>query len=132
MTLKSFKGHIVSCVGSGVCKIGILKSSDIADAVGAEMDKLLPPDTPEKVEILRTLTDQIRISGCPNSCAGHPSAQIGLQGQKKRIGEKVEDVCLFFTGLSADENTLRLSSPATEEEYVKVADIPLKIKDLLV
>ncbi len=131
LTLKSFKGHIVSCVGSGVCKIGILKSPDIADAVGAEMDKLLPVDTPEKVKILRTLTDHVRISGCPNSCAGHQVAKIGLQGQKKRIGETAEDVCLFFTGLSTDENALKLSAPATEDEFVKVADIPLKIKSLL-
>lgn len=131
LTLKSFKGHIVSCVGSGVCKIGILKSPEIADAVGLEMDKLLPVDTLEKVEILRTLTDHVRISGCPNSCAGHPAARIGLQGQKKRIGETTEDVCLLFTGLSTSEDALRLSAPATENEYVKVADIPLKIKALL-
>lgn len=131
LTLKSFKGHIVSCVGAGVCKIGILKSPEIADAVGAEMDKLLPVDSTEKVEILRTLTDQVRISGCPNSCAGHPAAKIGLQGQKKRIGETAENVCLFFAGLSTDENALRLSAPATENEYVKVADIPLKLKTLL-
>lgn len=132
LTLKSFKGHIVSCVGSGVCKIGILKSPDIADAVAVEMDKLLPVDTPEKVKILRTLTDCVRISGCPNSCAGHPAAKIGLQGQKKRIGEAAEDVCLFFTGLSTDESDLRLSAPASENEFVKIADIPLKIKSLLV
>ncbi len=130
LTLKSFIGHIVSCVGAGVCKIGILKSPEIADAVGAQMDKLLPVDSTEKIEILRTLTDHVRISGCPNSCAGHPAAKIGLQGQKKRIGEITSDVCLFFTGLSTDENALRLSAPATEDEYVKVADIPLKIKTL--
>jgi sulfite reductase beta subunit-like hemoprotein len=130
LALKSFKGHIVSCVGSGICKIGILKSPDIADAAGAEMDKMLPADTPEKVKILRTLTDHVRISGCPNSCAGHPAAKIGLQGQKKRIGETTEDVCLFFTGLSTDENALRLSAPATEGEFVKVADVPLKINAL--
>lgn len=131
LTLKSFTGHIVSCVGSAVCKIGILKSPAIADAIAIEMDKILPVDTPEKIEILHTLTDHLRISGCPNSCAGHPAAKIGLQGQKKRIGETVEDVCQFFTGLSTDENTLRLSAPTTEAEFVKVADTPIKLKTLL-
>jgi sulfite reductase beta subunit-like hemoprotein len=131
LTLKSFKGHIVSCVGAGVCKIGILNSPVIADAISSELDKILPPDTPEKIEILRTLTDNLRISGCPNSCAGHPAAKIGLQGQKKRINDKSEDVCLLFTGLSTDENALRLSVPASEDAFIKTADIPLEVKNLL-
>ena len=132
LTLKSFKGHIVSCVGAGVCKIGILNSPAIADTISVEMDKMLPPDTPEKIEILKILTDHLRISGCPNSCAGHPAAKIGLQGQKKRMdSEKAEDVCLLFTGLSTDENALKLSSPPNDNAFIKTAELPLEIREML-
>ena len=102
------------------------------DTISVEMDNMLPPDTPEKIEILMILTDHLRISGCPNSCAGHPAAKIGLQGQKKRMdSEKAEDVCLLFTGLSTDENALKLSSPPNDNAFIKTAELPLEIREML-
>ncbi|MEI6167208.1 MAG: nitrite/sulfite reductase [bacterium] len=115
LTLRSFKGHIATCVGSAVCKIGVLPAPALADTLAEHLDRLLPADTPEKMTWLRRITDDIRISGCLNSCSGHPAARFGFQGAKQRVGDKVEDVVMPFTGCSLAPDDLRLSScdPAT-------------------
>jgi sulfite reductase beta subunit-like hemoprotein len=129
LTLKSFRGHIPSCIGATVCKIGILDSPGIADAIAIEMDKILPADTPEKIRALILLTDNLKISGCPNCCGGHPAARIGIEGQKKRIDDVLTDVCLIYTGCSAQPDALKLSTPGAEA--VKVTDLPGLISNLV-
>jgi sulfite reductase beta subunit-like hemoprotein len=109
LTLRSFRGHITTCVGSSVCKIGILPAPLLADAVAERLDSLLPADTPEKLRMLRLITDDIRISGCPNSCSAHPAAWLGFQGLKRKNGETVEDVVLPFSGRCIQPESLRLS-----------------------
>lgn len=131
LTLKSFKGHIICCVGAGVCKIGVLSAPKIADMVAEEMDKILPADTPRKIEKLKLITSQLRISGCPNACSGHPSAKIGIQGQKQRVGEVMEEFGLIFTGVSDQPDSLRLSVPAKDTPAVKADGLPLAVSDLL-
>jgi sulfite reductase beta subunit-like hemoprotein len=124
LTLKSFRGHIATCVGSTVCKIGILASPALADTLAQHLDGILPADTPEKLAMLRRVTDDIRISGCPNSCSGHPSAWLGFQGQKQRIDDKVEDVLLPFTGRSVIPGSLRLSTHDEAIPAITVANLP--------
>ncbi len=115
LTLRSFRGHITTCVGSSVCKIGILPAPALADELASHLDRLLPADNPVKLKQLRQIMDNIRISGCPNSCAGHPTAWLGFQGMKQRVGDKIEEVVLPYTGLSTEPDELRLSvyDPAT-------------------
>ena len=122
LTLESFKGHITSCVGATVCKIGILDSPVAGNAIAAKLDK-----ANIKVELCSKILDMIKISGCPNSCAGHPSACIGLQGQKKRIDDKLEDVYKIF--LKTDNNKLALAK--AQDYLVKQSDVPNKILELL-
>jgi sulfite reductase beta subunit-like hemoprotein len=98
LTFASYKGHLVTCVGASVCKIGMADTPAVADAVAAELDRHLPPDTPEKLRLLKVIADDVRISGCPNSCAGHPAARIGVECVKRRVGEEVKTFATLFTG----------------------------------
>lgn len=122
LTAESFRGHIVSCVGSEVCKIGILNSPAIAEAVANELDGLFEHNQERKAALLNRIIDAVKISGCPNSCGAHPIAELGLQGQKKRLNDKQEDVCVLF----------KTSSPVTlgvaDEDPVPVAKIPALVK----
>ncbi|SNZ11452.1 sulfite reductase (ferredoxin) [Persephonella hydrogeniphila] len=64
---------ITACPGSETCSLGITSSRDLSRAIYEK----LPKDR-ETVEKLKGIT--IKISGCPNSCAHHHVASIGLHG----------------------------------------------------
>ncbi|MFA7229827.1 MAG: nitrite/sulfite reductase [Victivallaceae bacterium] len=122
LVVKSFRGHIVSCVGSEVCKIGVLNSPAIAEAVAAELDGLFEHNQERKAALINRIIDAIKISGCPNSCGAHPIAELGLQGQKKRINDKLEEVCMIFRTLSP------LTLGVADENPKLVADIPALVR----
>lgn len=122
LTLESFKGHITCCLGATVCKIGILDSPALGNAVAAELDK-----ADIKAELYSKILDMIKISGCPNSCAGHPTACIGMQGQKKRIDDKLENVYKIFK--KTDSKAFALAEAG--DYLVKQDDVPDKILEIL-
>jgi sulfite reductase beta subunit-like hemoprotein len=111
LTFTSYKGHLVTCVGASVCKIGMADSPAVGDVIADELDRYLPPDTPEKRRLLKTMADDLRISGCPNACAGHPAARIGVECLRRREGEEVTTVGDVFAGAGLGEHgEVRLST----------------------
>jgi sulfite reductase beta subunit-like hemoprotein len=104
LTFASYKGHLVTCVGSAVCKIGVAESPVVGDVIAAALDRYLPPDTPEGLRLLKTVADELRISGCPNACAGHPAAKIGIECQRRREGNDVKTVGVVYAGAGLDEH----------------------------
>ncbi len=131
LTLRSFRGHITTCVGSSVCKIGILSAPLLADTIADHLDPLLPADTPGKLKMLRLITDDIRISGCPNSCSAHPTAWLGFQGLKRKVGEKVEDVVLPFSGRCLQPDSLRLSACSEATPAITLDRLPFVVTEAL-
>lgn len=131
LTLLSFKGHILSCIGASVCKIGVVSAPELTDIIAAQMDACLPADTPQKLQKLRLLTSQVRVSGCLNSCSGHPAAKIGVQGHKQRIDGNQETVGIIFSGASDDPESMCLSKTIPGAPAVKAADLPAKIDSML-
>lgn len=101
LTLNSFKGHIVSCIGASVCKIGILDAPQTAWQIAARLDDYFAGHPDKKSRLACRIISDIRISGCPNSCSAHPNAAIGLQGQKNKFDTEVEPAYLLFTGASS-------------------------------
>ena len=122
LILKSFRGHITSCLGSTVCKIGILDSPALGNELAAKLDK-----ADIKAESYSKILDMIKISGCPNSCAGHPTACIGLQGQKTKIDDKLENVYKIFT--KTDGKAFALAEAG--DYLVKQDDVPDKVLEIL-
>ena len=70
---------IVACPGSDTCGLSLTSSKGIA----RELAKLFPSGD-ENHDDLNGST--IKISGCPNSCAQHHLATIGLHGVGKKVG----------------------------------------------
>lgn len=82
-TMKSFVGHIVTCIGCTVCKSGVCDSPSIGRKLAEEMDKtLLPLDSDEKIAKAKDLIDELRISGCPNSCTAQSVVKYGFTCRK--------------------------------------------------
>jgi len=71
-------GDVVSCPGAETCNLAITASRGLADVVTAALtDAGL-----HEVEDLR-----INISGCPNACGQHTTADIGFSGMARRDGD---------------------------------------------
>ncbi len=125
LTGASFKGHIVSCIGCTVCKIGILDALGIANGVAAELDDLFNEDQEKQAESFPRIVKGLRISGCPNSCAAHPAAKIGVQGSKKKLNDKLEEVGTIYTRQATDP------LGTTNEVFMPTAEIPAKIRAMV-
>jgi sulfite reductase (ferredoxin) len=69
----------VTCPGADTCKLGITSPRAVARKFEATLDRIVGKDP--RLEGLR-----IHISGCPNSCAQHQIADIGLFGAAKTKG----------------------------------------------
>jgi sulfite reductase beta subunit-like hemoprotein len=71
---------VVSCPGTDSCKLGITSSMGLNQAVQERIEEL---------DISDPLTRQIHIkmSGCPNGCAQHHVADIGLYGASIKVGQ---------------------------------------------
>ena len=72
---------IIACTGAATCRLGICLSKNAAAEAACALDESEVPE-----DVLREI--DIRISGCPNSCAQHPVADIGLFGGARRQDEK--------------------------------------------
>lgn len=115
LTFRSYRGHIVTCVGARVCKIGMVDAPAVADRLASALDAFLPADTPARAALQRLATDEVRISGCPNACAGHPAARFGLGCQNQRIGGEVVACGRLFLGAGATAGEARLSEATSDE-----------------
>jgi len=74
---------ITACPGSETCSLGITGSRDLARAIYERL-----PSDPESIKKFKNLT--IKVSGCPNGCAHHHVASIGLHG----IAIKIDDTLI--------------------------------------
>ncbi|MEM6568755.1 MAG: nitrite/sulfite reductase, partial [Planctomycetota bacterium] len=86
----------VTCPGADTCKLGITSPRSIA----ADVERALAPlrDEP-RVAALR-----VHVSGCPNSCARHQIADIGLHGAARTVGgHSVPHYALVLGGRAGGE-----------------------------
>jgi sulfite reductase beta subunit-like hemoprotein len=78
--------RVRACTGSAVCALGITTAPDAGLA-------LLASDGLRRHSTLR-----VHVSGCPNSCAQHQAADIGLAGTKVKINGDTHDGYQVFVG----------------------------------
>ncbi|HUQ62671.1 MAG TPA: hypothetical protein VM121_02820, partial [Acidimicrobiales bacterium] len=56
--------------------------------------------------LARNSSLRVHISGCPNSCAQHQVADIGLAGSKVRVGGRTRDGYQVFLGADLEQRRL--------------------------
>jgi len=103
---------IVACVGTTMCNLAVSDTPNtyrrLIDAFGDDRDLC------EQVGPLR-----INMNGCPNSCAQHWIADIGLRGKRARTAEGSEEGFAIFVGGRLDgdghiaEHVIDVSATAT-------------------
>ena len=124
----SYRGHFTTCVGSTVYKIGMVNAPEVADKIAAALDSYLPPDTPERLALLKMVADELRISGCPNSCAGHPAARIGIGCVNQKVDGVIQPFARVLTGAGVTGGEPHLS---TEGERTSASPIDAAIGAVL-
>lgn len=124
----SIRGQIRACVGSKICMIGIQDSNSIADAIGKELDKLAEQYPQYRATIFKEAKN-IRISGCPSSCAGIPVAPLGFIGLKKKINDVITDCMQVYMGgiLTTSVQSLAFEIPNL---IIPVDEIPVLVRRL--
>ena len=69
---------VLACPGTAFCPIGVTPSLNTGEKLGQQLRQLIvEQQLPAELQKLR-----IHISGCPNSCAQHQVADIGLSGTR--------------------------------------------------
>ncbi|MDX8335055.1 MULTISPECIES: nitrite/sulfite reductase [Cetobacterium] len=124
----SIKGQIRACVGAKVCMIGVQDSPTVAEAIGKELDNLAK-EYPQYRKIIFKEAKNIRISGCPSSCAGVPVAPLGFIGLKKKINDKLVDCMQVYMGgiLTESVQSLAFEIPNL---ILPIDEIPILVKSL--
>lgn len=105
-----------SCIGSTTCNVGILDTPPILDYIF----KYFQND--EKRELTNYLP-QIKIAGCPNSCATPQIAKLGFSGRRKKDGEYF---AIFARGEFTGK-TVKLNEIVGE---IKASKIPYFLEDI--
>ncbi len=86
--------QVRACTGSAVCALGI------TDSPGAGRDLSI------RGSLHRNPALRVFASGCPNSCAQHQIADIGLSGAKVRVSGRTVDGYQVFLGADLDDHHL--------------------------
>ncbi|MHB1287507.1 MAG: FAD-dependent oxidoreductase [Leptospirales bacterium] len=91
--IESKNRHIVACPGTEFCVLAVTDSQGVAYSLFHEKAFVMP----EAARLFDGI--EISVSGCPNSCAKHQVADIGLAGGMTMVsGERRYSYSLFLGG----------------------------------
>ena len=115
---------VVACPGTEFCVLAVTDSQGAAHSLLNNFRA----ESVENEEILKGVT--IAVSGCPNSCAKHQVADIGLSGAMTTVGKDRRYAYTLLLGGSQSEGFVRLGETAlkglTEEVVVPVVQTLLE------
>ncbi len=84
--------RLVACPGTEFCVLAVTN----AQGAAREILRRYTPKDPRRAELFSRLS--IHISGCPNSCAKHQIADVGLAGTMTTIGDQTRYSYLLYLG----------------------------------
>ena len=79
----------VACSGTEFCKLAVAETKGFTRWLVNELDERLPGFEQNL---------KLHVTGCPNSCGQHWIADIGLQGKKVKVGDRMLDAFYFCLG----------------------------------
>ena len=85
----SFWRGTVACSGSEYCKLAITETKSFSRWLVEELEERLPGFEQHL---------KLHVTGCPNSCGQHWIADIGMEGKKIKVGDRLEDAYYFCVG----------------------------------
>jgi len=106
----SFYRGTVACSGTEFCKLAITETKSFSRWLVEEMEERLPGFDQHL---------KLHVTGCPNSCGQHWIADVGIEGKKIKVNDRMVDAYYFCVGgaLGLHQATARpvgYRCPATE------------------
>jgi sulfite reductase (ferredoxin) len=85
----SFARGTIACSGTEFCKLAITETKTFSRWLVEELEERLPGFDQHL---------KLHVTGCPNSCGQHWIADIGIEGKKIKVGDRLEDAYYFCVG----------------------------------
>ncbi|MGB6678466.1 MAG: nitrite/sulfite reductase [Terriglobales bacterium] len=79
----------VACSGTEFCKLAITETKSFSRWLAEELEERLPGFEQHL---------KLHVTGCPNSCGQHWIADIGIEGKKLKVGDRMLDAYYFCLG----------------------------------
>jgi sulfite reductase (ferredoxin) len=79
----------IACSGSEFCKLAITETKAFSRWLVEELEERLPGFEQHL---------KLHVTGCPNSCGQHWIADIGIEGKKIKVGDRMQDAYYFCLG----------------------------------
>ena len=80
---------VIACSGTEFCKLAITETKSFSRWLVEELDERLPGFDQHL---------KLHVTGCPNSCGQHWIADIGIEGKKIRVADRMVDAYYFCLG----------------------------------
>lgn len=84
-----FARGTIACSGTEFCKLAITETKSFSRWLVDELDERLPGFNQHL---------KLHVTGCPNSCGQHWIADIGIEGKKIRVQDRMVDAYYFCLG----------------------------------
>ena len=84
-----FARGVVACSGTEFCKLAITETKGFSRWLVDELDERLPGFEQHM---------RLHVTGCPNSCGQHWIADVGIEGKKIKVGDRMLDAYYFCLG----------------------------------
>jgi sulfite reductase (ferredoxin) len=114
-------GDVVACTGANTCKLGITLSRDAAKAVVKKLEA-------GGIDLGGLAGVAIHISGCPNSCGRHLTADLGFFGKAFRNDGRLYPAYNVVAGSVVGPGKPKLGRQLGE---ISARDLPNLVKDIL-
>ena len=85
----SFFRGTIACSGTEFCKLAITETKSFSRWLVEELEERLPGFDQHL---------KLHVTGCPNSCGQHWIADIGIEGKKIKVGDRLVDAYYFCVG----------------------------------
>ena len=85
----SFHRGTVACSGTEFCKLAITETKAFSRWLVEEMEERLPGFDQHL---------KLHVTGCPNSCGQHWIADVGIEGKKIKVNDRLLDAYYFCVG----------------------------------
>jgi sulfite reductase (ferredoxin) len=79
----------IACSGSEFCKLAITETKSFSRWLVEELEDRLPGFEQHL---------KLHVTGCPNSCGQHWIADMGIEGKKIKVGDRLQDAYYFCLG----------------------------------
>jgi len=96
----SFARGTVACSGTEFCKLAITETKSFSRWLVEELEERLPSFDQHL---------KLHVTGCPNSCGQHWIADVGIEGKKIKVNDRLLDAYYFCVGgsLGLHQSTAR-------------------------